>query len=204
LSYCYLYGTVEDTKTCAKCFTRQTIDAFNGDDQYCVPCRADYQYAYNVLIPKKTGKECRLCRQSKELLQLGPMGKNGQADCLNCLHTLTLIGNNPKKRLSRLLDGARDRAKDRSTKFSISSKDILNIWPQDNKCPVCLVLMERTKDGSPKPNSPSLDCIQPKLGYIMDNIAIICYRCNCCKSNETDPEAFFRIGRWLQLKLLKP
>lgn len=95
---------------------------------------------------------------------------------------------------------ARGRAIKRNTPFSITPQDILDIWPKEMICPVLGIELKHnfTGDGKNSPNSPSLDCIKPELGYVPGNIVIMSLKANLIKNNETDPDIFRKIGKWLE------
>jgi hypothetical protein len=98
---------------------------------------------------------------------------------------------------------AKGRAKDRGVPFNISKQDILDVWPDDNKCPVLGIELKHNYDnnGSNSSNSPSLDSVDPLKGYVKGNIAIISQKANKIKNNETDPETFRKIANWIELNL---
>ena len=78
---------------------------------------------------------------------------------------------------------ARNRAKAKGIEFALQVSDI--VVPK--LCPVLgLELVIGT--GFAKPNSPSLDRIDPALGYIPGNIAVISHKANTIKSNATMDE----------------
>ena len=79
-----------------------------------------------------------------------------------------------------------ERAKSRNRhEVTISNKDIYNIWPEDNKCPIMKTTFRR---GEPRTNSPSLDRIDSSKGYESGNIQIICTLANKMKQNATQQE----------------
>lgn len=81
---------------------------------------------------------------------------------------------------SRLFRHAKGRAKKRGLPFNLTIDDI-NI---PNVCPVLGIPLKQGK-GRPIPNSPTIDRIIPKLGYVKDNIAIISHRANVIKRDST-------------------
>ena len=98
---------------------------------------------------------------------------------------------------------AKARARKVGAPFSISVQDVKDVWPKDGKCPVLGIDLLRNLGGGPSPNSPSLDRIDPNLGYILGNIAIISMRANLVKSNVTDPNVFRMVADWLERNGLK-
>ena len=68
-----------------------------------------------------------------------------------------------------------------------------------NKCPILGVEFQVNQGKcGPQRQSPSLDRINPKRGYVVDNIAVISYKANCMKQNETDPVIFESMATWLR------
>ena len=88
-----------------------------------------------------------------------------------------------------LFMAARKRASNRGLEFSIYMEDV--VIPE--VCPVLGIPIftdfstdnEKKKN---KPNSPSLDRIDPNKGYVPDNIRVISWRANQLKSNATVKE----------------
>ena len=92
--------------------------------------------------------------------------------------------------LSHLLESAQRRAKRDNLPFDLTIE-----WLRAmviSHCPITLQPLDWTKeqviDGKAGPNSPSIDKIIPKLGYVQSNCAIISYRGNMIKSNGTIDE----------------
>lgn len=83
----------------------------------------------------------------------------------------------------RILTRVKSRAKRLNIPFNLELADI--IIP--THCPV-LGLKIQTGQGYNPVNSPSLDRINPKGGYIKDNIRVISNRANLLKSNATVEE----------------
>ena len=80
------------------------------------------------------------------------------------------------------------RSKDRSTKKKIEH----NIVPEDlvvpDICPVLGIPLFRNSGKRASDNSPSLDRIDPKKGYVKDNVHVISNRANTLKSNSSIEE----------------
>jgi hypothetical protein len=94
-----------------------------------------------------------------------------------------------KHRLSRLLQQARVRAKQRGFECSLTLDDLIKMFPADRKCPALgLDLMWGTNGKGNRNNSPSLDRIDSSLGYTKDNVCIISWKANRIKSNATPDE----------------
>lgn len=85
---------------------------------------------------------------------------------------------NKNKVITRLLTGAKKRAKDKNMDFNIDKEDI-NI---PDRCPI-LDLPFEYNTGTVGPMSPSLDRIDSTLGYIKGNVKVISHRANTIKNN---------------------
>ena len=66
-------------------------------------------------------------------------------------------------------------------------------------CPICKVKLDYT-GASHAPNLPSIDCLYPKKGYTIENINLICLKCNTIKHNITDPDRFIQLANWMKKK----
>lgn len=78
---------------------------------------------------------------------------------------------------------AKQRAKKQGVPFDIELSDI--IIP--DKCPLLEINIKSSK-GSPTHNSPSLDKIIPKLGYVKGNIWVVSHRANWLKNDASVEE----------------
>lgn len=101
---------------------------------------------------------------------------------------------NPNRYLWRI---AKRRAKEYGRPFTITPSDI--IVPE--YCPVFGTKLEFTP-GKYSPNAPSLDAINPKLGYIPGNIAVISHRANSIKQDAT-VEELMKVRDWLRKTIQK-
>jgi hypothetical protein len=64
------------------------------------------------------------------------------------------------------------------------------------RCPA-LGLPLQVNDGRHQDNSPSLDRIDPKKGYVKGNVAVISYKANRIKQDAT-PEELEAVASWLR------
>lgn len=78
-------------------------------------------------------------------------------------------------------------AKQRATKLKIPFSLTLDDIHIPEKCPVFGTELAIGK-GRPKENSPSLDRIIPKLGYVSGNVIVISYRANVIKRDASAEE----------------
>jgi len=91
---------------------------------------------------------------------------------------------------------AKQRAKKNGLAFNLTIDDI--IIP-DN-CPILDIPLIISKGNKgPKPNSPSIDKINPDLGYIKGNIWIISHLANTMKNCATD-EQLLKFSQWVLTK----
>lgn len=91
--------------------------------------------------------------------------------------------------IAKMWSNAKARAAKKNKPFTITAKDIQDIWPTDNFCPVLRIpLIRNIGSRKASDNSPSLDCIVPATGYIPTNIAVISTKANALKRDETNPE----------------
>lgn len=91
-----------------------------------------------------------------------------------------------------LFYNAKKRARERNILFTISKEDIVFT----KYCPILGIPLVHGK-GQPHNNSPSLDRINPFLGYIPGNIAVISYRANTIKGFGT-AEEHRKIADWIE------
>lgn len=98
-----------------------------------------------------------------------------------------------------MLYNAKYRAKQDGVRFSITEKDV----PIPKFCPILGIVLE-VQRGVHRNNSPSIDRVNPKLGYVKGNVHVISHRANYIKNNETDPEVFEAIAMYLRHQKRKP
>jgi hypothetical protein len=97
----------------------------------------------------------------------------------------------------RMVGGARARAKKFNLEFSLTKEDIF----VPETCPLLgipLFIADGKKNA--KPNSPSLDRIDPSKGYTPDNVWVISHKANTMKSNATFEEFEEMYKKWVELR----
>ena len=103
--------------------------------------------------------------------------------CQNVIHGMCRRINKDKR--YKIWESAKKRAKKDHIPFTLSPKDIPDI---PLKCPVLGInIVANTKSG-PIDSSPSIDRIQPELGYVLGNVRIICNRANRLRSDASIEE----------------
>lgn len=78
--------------------------------------------------------------------------------------------------------------------FNLSIEDISSVFPDDWICPAhgTKMLVDKVND-----NNPSLDRINPSLGYVKGNIAVICLLANKIKHTANSLQ-IFAVAEWLK------
>jgi hypothetical protein len=92
-----------------------------------------------------------------------------------------------------LLSLARQRAKKTGIPFSITEQDI----SIGTSCPVLGVPYKTGKDHIPHPHAPSLDRIDPAMGYVPGNVVVISRMANTIK-HDASFEQIGKVYRWLK------
>jgi hypothetical protein len=107
------------------------------------------------------------------------------------------IGQRKNNRLNNpgltLWNYARYRAKKKGIHFDLQLEDV--VVPEC--CPCCRQpFVLGAPLGRAVPQTPSLDRFKAELGYVKENIAVICFRCNTLKRDAT-LEELTNVARWM-------
>lgn len=89
-----------------------------------------------------------------------------------------------RNRLYKVLDKAKERARDKGVPFSLTVRDLP---PIPDRCPILGIRLQRAA-GTPTANSPALDRIVPALGYVPGNVQWLSHRANFMKSDASPAE----------------
>ena len=100
----------------------------------------------------------------------------------NTIHGLASKKNGKQNKRYRILCNTKKRAKQKGINFELKIEDIPKI---PKYCSVLKIEIKENKVSSPLDSSPSLDRINPKLGYVKGNVRIISNRANRIKSDAT-------------------
>ena len=169
----------ENKKICNICKNEKTLREFSKSKYYsdghrsqCKQCNKDYRQR-NIDKIKQKAKEYHLLNREKNLEKSKKNYKK-------------YYGKYPDR---FLLKAAKARAKKSGLDFNLTLEDI----SIPDLCPVLKIPLRRNteKNNTASHNSPSLDRINPNLGYIKGNVRVISHRANSLKSNATLEEIEF-------------
>jgi hypothetical protein len=142
------------------------------NEKFCNPCKTLKHHTFfrKIKLNTNKGKKLHGFRGSEKTLHYS-ICKSCENQRMKERYT-----SNP---IPQMLSNAKIRAKKKGVPFSIKSEDIRSIWPADNKCPILKVKFEMGYSkvvGIRKDRfyAPSLDRVDPKLGYVPGNLLIIC------------------------------
>lgn len=115
---------------------------------------------------------------------------------------LKVRSKDPKRYWARsTFQNARKRALTKGVPFALTVQDIYDL--AGVHCPVFNTPYDFIGNGRIVPHSPSLDRIEPALGYVPGNVAVISMRANAIKQNATATE-IQRVADWLRTKEVIP
>ena len=126
---------------------------------------------------------------------VAPIRGNSRKLCCSHCDDKYNKGSTVNRWLSTMKRDACLRAEKRSIPSSFTIEDLYGILPEEMICPVLEIPMIIGKDNWK--NSPSLDRINPKLGYVVGNIQMISYLANAMKSAAT-PDELNRFADWVK------
>ena len=101
-----------------------------------------------------------------------------------------------RRMIQSTVNSTKRRAKQIGVPHSIDTNYLEEIYPKDDLCPILGIKLVRGKGGV-KDNSPSLDKIIPKKGYVRGNVVWISMRANLIKQ-DANSEEILKVGKWLR------
>jgi hypothetical protein len=161
----------ENKKICNICKNEKFLKDFSKSKYYsdgyrsqCKQCNKDYRQK-NIVKIKQKAKEYYAHNRERSLEKSKKNYKK-------------YYGKYPDR---FLLKAAKARAKKSGLDFNLTLEDI----SIPDLCPVLKIPLRRNteKNNTASHNSPSLDRINPNLGYIKGNVRVISHRANSLKSN---------------------
>jgi hypothetical protein len=96
--------------------------------------------------------------------------------------------------VARMLYTAKARSKILGIRFNLTRSDL---EPLPKTCPVLGIRLRPSSCGFARPNSYSLDRINPRKGYVRGNVTVISHRANQIK-NDATAEELEAVARWLR------
>lgn len=131
-------------------------------------------------------KKCKKCGENKPVEEMVKMKTNKSGYGSTCKDCMKLASHKFREEnpIQQMISCAKSSAKKRDIYFNLKKEDL--VIPEF--CPYTgLKLNFKVGDGV-RMDSPSIDRIDNKKGYIKENIMIISYKANLCKSNMTIEE----------------
>lgn len=175
----------------------------------CCKCKLDLELInFNKNKSNKDGlqKLCNKCRKTHRVLKKEEKTKYDKAYHKKNKNKRSKYGaewrakskNTVEFKCQKMHDGAKARSVRKGIPFDITVEYIKEIFPKDLKCPITGLPFEEGV-GKPAPQSASLDKINPELGYIKGNVAVISYRANLIKQKENSSEIIRKVADWMDL-----
>lgn len=159
----------------------------------CYRCHQDKSTSeYYKCSKRKDGfsNECKQCasKRSKEAY-------TEEKKAINYARAQQWKQDNPKSLwVSYAVERAKRRAKEKNLPYDLSNKKIFSIVP--DACPVFGTPFVFAGNVSASDSSPSIDRIDPKKGYVLENIAIISVKANLIKNAYSAAE-LMQVALWL-------
>ena len=158
---------------------------------------------WRIVSPtEKTCKDCGRLKPIRAFNRSGVSRDGHQARCYECHKARYYEGQRERARLAyrtdagwvrAALSAARRRAARDGVPFDLVEADV--VIPAT--CPVLGVQLSIASRGMSS-NAPTLDRINPALGYVRGNVAVISWLANKIKGNQTDPTVFERIAGYMR------
>ena len=156
---------------CSKCNLDKSADDFydRGDGKkkrMCKVCDNKNKHAYYLKHRDKIINQTHLWyQQNKQTRKV--VTKNYQKTT--------------KGRLVQLMRQAKNRSIKNNLPYDLNIKLLLDLWKkQSGRCALTNIdfILKRTESYNSEPFAPSIDKINPKLGYTIDNIRLVCVAVN--------------------------
>ncbi len=133
-------------------------------------------------------KTCKKCDRAKPLEMFWKQAKGKQGRRPNCIECESNLSEDRHRKY--LLDKAKNRAKKKNLPFSLTYKD----FELPTHCPLLGKQLRRNVGGRNQWDfSPTLDRIDPELGYVPGNVWVVSSLANQIMSDAT-PETVLRVA----------
>ena len=111
-------------------------------------------------------------------------------------------GTTKNGRINNILTTIKSRAKSKHLPFNLTQAYLKSI--ATDFCPIFNIPLMWVRENTSKPraayfDSPSLDRIDPQLGYVEGNVVWVSMKANYIKSNATSDE-LIQVAEWLKTK----
>lgn len=190
---------MEETRICRTCKKEKPLSEFNKDKRHssgyatqCKECKRAYDRARYEKIKndpefhsKKLQHEKKYRESHKEQIHKYSSEYNMRPEVIERKATWyqeKMSKMTIEERLKLMVKRAKDRAKLKNVEFNITWEDIEYI----DICPILEIPLnwgETSNEGGRNIDTPSLDRINPSLGYIKGNVKIISTLANMMKSS---------------------
>jgi len=183
-------------KKCVKCKVKQPLTQFaknktytSGYNSTCKSCIASYYQKNKIKLAKQ--KKAYYDKNPQQLIDNNARNLAKRRTKPHYYRAIAMQ-NNLKYKIKK---GVFVDSHFRNTRWLESKLKTVTYCPA---CGVKFVFSDRRKKGDFHiPNAPSLDRFNPKLGYTLENVKIICYSCNIAKGVITDGNQLIKLGKWI-------
>lgn len=174
---------MDETKTCPTCkITKLKIEFYN-----CTKRLDGLQTA------------CKKCQKVRQLKwNKSERGKESIQNVSKTFREHQYEKNPIEFWINQCFNLIKTRVKKKNIPFDITKDDIRKIIVK--KCPVFEIDLDYSRKGKAFPNSPSVDRLIPKFGYVKNNISIISQKANIIKNNGS-LEDLIKLHDWLKIKI---
>ena len=152
---------------------------------------------YRQDIKEKLRANCKKYYQDNKEKRVANSKKYRQDNKEKIAETFKKYRQDNKEKL--IVRRAKTRANKNNVPFDIDEDYIKKIWPKHNICPIFKIKLEQSNLHTGD-QSPSLDRIIPKLGYVKGNVQIMSHKANRIKNNATFEELII-IGKYYERQL---
>lgn len=201
----------------AACVTSRNKRASRGRDDgpipptlACLTCHEELPFTHEFFMRDKHQpfglyKRCRKCtnQERADHRKRQPTGSDKtRKEWSNKKESNKLRYNQDPipERARRLFNGIVSRCRDKNLVMDgqISRALIESLLKTRKACPCCNTTFDLTfhMDGRSHRSAPSIDRLRPDLGYTMENIRLVCWRCNEIKGDSTSAELRM-VAEWM-------
>ena len=142
---------------------------------------------------------CTECHQSKPVAEFSTTdsGKYRKRKCRTCVqdNNRRTYSSSYQQYLMRVGYSLKHARKKQGFDWELESEDLIDLWQrQKGRCALTNVIMTHHRDGGgSKAFNASVDRINPEVGYLKENLQLVCYAVNMLKGSLAPDEFFFWI-----------